>query len=362
MKKLILPIPAAMFCSVLLCACAEKGGPAGGGFQRPPTPVEAATVTLGPVTDSFSTVGTLEAVEAITVTSEIDGIVVGIPFREGGRLEKGDLIARLDDVQLKAEAQRARALLDQRRSTWERVRTIVDQGAGAPQDLDDALAALKVAEADLALAEARLTKTRITAPFAGLVGKRHVSPGAFLRSGTAITDLAAIDQLRVTFAVPERLLGSMRLGAAVAVSTPAFPEEVLAGTIDVIEPQLDAVTRNAGIVARVDNPRALLRPGMSATISVVLNQRAAALTVPSEAVFVEGGQAFVYVVRPDSIVTRTPVTLGTRLPAAVEVVEGLTAGQQVVKAGHQKLYEGAKVMPVGGGDPGQAAQEGGPGR
>lgn len=318
-----------------------------GGFTRPPTPVETAPVVLGPVLDKFATVGSIEAGEAITVTAEIDGIVVAVPFREGSRLRRGDLIARLDDRQLKAEADRARALRDQSRSSWERVRTVVEAGAGSPQDLDDAVAALKVAEADLALAETRLAKTVISAPFGGSVGSRQVSPGAFLRAGSPITDLAQIDQLRVTFSVPERLLGAMGQGAPVTLTTTAYPDLVLEGAIDVIEPQLDAETRSAGIVARVANPDALLRPGMSATVSVLLSRREDALTVPSDAVFVEAGQAFVYVVKPDSVVTRAPVQLGTRLPAAVEILSGLDAGQQVVSAGHQKLYEGAKIMPVG---------------
>ena len=330
----------------LTAGCSEDREQAGGGFQRPPTPVEGAMVTNRTVTDRFTTVGTIEAEEAITVTSEIDGIMTDIPFREGGRLNKGDLIARLDDAQLKAETLRARALKDQRLAAWERLKSIIDQGAGTPQDLDDAVAALKVAEANLVLAETRLAKTYITAPFAGLAGKRQVSRGAFLRAGAAITDLARIDQLRVTFAVPERLLGSMHLGAEVSLMTTAFPENVLTGTIAVIEPQLDPVTRNVGIVARVANPDELLRPGMSATVTTVLQDRAEALTIPTAAVFVEGGQAYVYVIKPDSVVTRTPVTLGTRLVDVVEVREGLQQGQQVVRAGHQKLYEGAKVAPV----------------
>jgi len=331
----------------VVAGCSGDGGQAGGGFQRPPTPVEAAPVTTGPVTDRFTTVGTLEADNAVVVTCEIDGIIVEVPFHEGRRLAAGELIARLDDDQLKAEAQRARALLDQAKSTWERVKNIVDQGAGAPQDLDDTTAALKVAEANLALATTRLGKTRITAPFAGMAGRRLVSKGTFMRAGTPITHLAQVDKLRVTFAVPERILGSMRLGAQVAVSTPAFPGVHLTGVVDVIEPQLDTSTRTVGIVALVDNPEEVLRPGMSATISVVLQERAEALTVPTDAVFVEGGQTYVFVIKPDSLVTRVPVILGTRLSAVVEVLEGLNAEQQVVTAGHQKLYEGAKVMPVG---------------
>ncbi len=339
----------------LAAAGCGKGQQQAGGFQRPPTPVETAPVALGPVTDRFSTVGTLDAGESITVTSEIDGIVKAVPYDEGGHLQAGDLIASLDDEQLAAEAERAAALRDQAHATWQRVRTVVDQGAGAPQDLDDATAALKVAEANVALARTRLAKTRITAPFAGLAGARRVSPGAFLRAGTPITDLAEIDKLRVSFAVPERLLGAMKPGAPVSVQTTAFPDVVLDGAIDVVSPQLDPVTRNAAIVARVDNPDELLRPGMSASISVILAQRQGALTVPSEAVFVEGGQSYVYVVRPDSVVARTPVSLGSRLSGSVEVTEGLDAGQTVVKAGHQKLYEGAKVMPVTAGGPGGGA-------
>ncbi len=336
--------------AVLLSGCGQKQGQGqGGGFQRPPTPVEVAPVNAGTVTDRFTTVGSLDAGESITVTSEIDGIVKAVPFTEGGHLQQGDLIARLDDAQLAAEAARAEALRDQAQATWSRITSIVDQGAGAAQDLDDATAALKVAEADLALARTRLAKTRITAPFAGLAGARTVSPGAFLRAGTAITDLAQIHRLRVTFAVPERILGAMRQGAPVTVENTAFPDVVLQGTIDVIAPQLDSATRSVGIVARVENPDELLRPGMSATISVILSERSGALTVPSEAVFVEGGQAYVFVVRPDSVVSRTPVVLGSRQSGTVEVSEGLADGQQVVKAGHQKLYEGAKVMPVGAG-------------
>ena len=348
-KRILTSGLAGILATALLAGCGgDGGGQARGGFQRPPTPVEASPVVAGKVTDRFTTVGTIEAGESIAVTSEIDGIVMEIPFREGGRLAKGDLIARLDDRQLRAEAQRARALMEQSRAAWERMQAIRSQGAGSPQDLDDAIAGLKVAEANLALAETRLAKTRLTAAFSGLAGKRRVSPGAFIRAGEPLTDLAQIDRLRVTFAVPERLLGTLRVGAVVRVTTIAFPDVVLSGIIDVIEPQLDPLTRNVGIVALVDNPEELLRPGMSATISTVLSERVDALTVPTEAVFVEGGQAWVYVVKPDSIVTRAPVTLGTRLADVVEVTEGLTMGQQVVRAGHQKLYEGAKVMPVGG--------------
>jgi membrane fusion protein (multidrug efflux system) len=340
-------LPAALLLLVALGGCAKGGAPGGMGFKMPPMPVETALVVQGRVADRFDAVGSIEASEAITVVSEIDGTVVRLPFTEGSAIQSGGLIAQLDDAQLRAEVARTEALRQQSQTTYDRVKAVVDQGAGAPQDLDDAAAALKVAEANLALAKARLSKTRITAPFSGALGARRVSPGAFIRAGQTITDLAKLDELRVNFSAPERYLGQLRKGAEVEISTTAYSGYSLRGRIDVVDPVLDPSTRSARIVARVRNPGGKYRPGMSANVSAVLSQRPNALTVPSEAIFSEGDQSYAYVVKKDSTVTRSALTLGTRLPDAVEVVKGLEPGMTVVRTGHQKLFEGAKVIPVG---------------
>lgn len=328
------------------CSGKEEGAAAGGGFSRPPMPVEAADVVQQAVLDRFEAVGTVEASDAITVVSEIDGIVVSIPFREGQRIERGGLIAHIDDVQARAEVERARALRDQKQGNFERVKSVVSQNAGTPQDLDDAAAALKVAEADLALAQSRLDKTRITAPFAGITGARRISEGAYVRAGEEITTLAKIEEIRIVFSVPERHLSRLYRGATVTVGTTAYPGYTVDGTIDIIEPILDESTRTTRIIAVARNPEGKLRPGMSANVEAILSRRADAITIPSEAVFVEGDQSLVFVINPDSTVARTPLTLGTRLADAVEVLEGLKPGDRVVRAGHQKLFPGAKVFPV----------------
>jgi membrane fusion protein (multidrug efflux system) len=333
-----------IFISFFATSCSQQQ--AQGGFQMPPMPVETATVTQSTVADPFEAVGTIAAEDAITVVSEIDATVIDLPFKEGAAIAKSGLIARLDDMQLRAEEERAKAILEQRKVTHDRVKTITDEGLGTAQSLDDAAAALKVAEAELALIRARLQKTRIVAPFAGILGARQVSPGAFLRAGSPITDLAQLQRLRVTFSAPERYYSSLQRGAAVKVSTTAFPGYELTGRVDIIEPVVDEATRRAKIVARIDNPGAKFRPGMSANVTVVLSERENALVIPSEAVFVEGNQALVFVVQADSTVARTPVELGTRLRDKVEVLNGLTAGTVVVRAGHQKLFPGAKVMPI----------------
>ncbi len=312
----------------------------------PPTAVEIAEVSVQNVADKFEAVGTIKASESITVVAEIDAAVMGLPFVEGGEIKRGELIAQLDDSQLSAEVARAEALRAQRQASYDRVFAIVELKAGAPQDLDDAAASLKVAEANLALAKARFAKTKVIAPFDGIIGARRVSIGAFLRSGQPITDLANIDAIRVNFSAPERYLSLLKKGAGVTVSTTAYPGYELKGTIIVIEPILDSATRSARIIARVENPGRKFRAGMSANVSVILSERSQALTIPNESVFASGNESFVFVVQPDSVVARVSIKLGTRSADVVEVVQGLEPGMKVVRAGHQKLFEGAKVMPV----------------
>jgi membrane fusion protein (multidrug efflux system) len=333
----------------LTVACQEQE--AGGGFSMPPMAVEVAPVAVRSIADKFEAVGGIEAIEAITVVSEIDAAVVALPFEEGASIKRGDLIAQLDDSQLSAEVARAKAVVAQSQASYDRVRTVVQQNAGAPQDLDDAAATLKVAEANLAVAMARFAKTRIVAPFSGIIGARRMSVGSFIRAGQPITELANIDSIRVIFSAPERLLSELERGAEVVVSTTAYADHQVGGKIIVINPILDSATRSAQIVASLPNPGRKFRAGMSANISAVLSERPEAITIPSESVFASGDQSFVYTVQTDSTVNRIAISLGTRTTDVVEVVSGLEPGMRVVKAGHQKLFQGAKVMPVTPDDP-----------
>jgi membrane fusion protein, multidrug efflux system len=318
------------------------------GFAMPPMAVEVSPVATQNMEDKFEAVGTIEAIQAITVVGEIDAAVKGLPFVEGGALKRNAMIAQLDDAQLAAEVARSQALLAQSKGTYDRIKRIVDQGAGSLQDLDDAAAALKVAEANLDLANARLSKTKVIAPFDGIVGARRVSVGTFLRGGQAITELANIDDIRVTFSAPERFLDRLTQGATVTVSSPAFQGMRLRGRIAVVEPMIDPLMRSARIVATVHNEGRKFRPGMSANVAAVLSQRNDALTIPSESVFGSGNQSFVFLVKPDSTVSRVPVTLGIRTANVVEVLGGLQANALVVRAGHQKLFDGGKVLPIAG--------------
>ncbi len=348
---------------------AASCGPKGGGFQMPPVPVEVTQVKSEAVRDRFRALGSVEASEIVKVVSEINAVVREFPFAEGQAVHKGQLLAQLDDVEIGAEALRAEALRDQAKANHDRVQQLYEQKAAAPQELDDASAALKVAEANARLAQSRLSKTRIASPFDGVVGRRLVSRGAFLRVGDPITEVAAIDRVKISFAAPERFTSQLRAGSKVEITTAAYPGQVFFGRVDVVDPILDPATRTVQLVATAPNPGRRLRSGMSANVSATLSERPDALTIPDEAVFAQGEQNFVYVVKPDSTVARQAIVIGSRDSARVEVAQGLKVGDRVVQAGYQKLFDGARVMPIpaggmmmggpGGGGPGVASGQGG---
>ena len=338
--------------TVLLPSCGGGKGP-GGGFSMPPMPVEVAEVHPRVVRDQFRALGNIGSDENIEVVSELNARVLELPFQEGQRVEAGALIARLDDREFGPEAERSQAERDQAKANLDRKKKLAADGAISPQELEDAQTSLHVAEAVAALARARLEKTRIRAPFPGLVGVRRVSRGAYMREGQVITDLTRVDEMKVTFSAPERFAKELKPGIDVELRTPAFPGETFVGKLSVVDPVVDPGTRTLRLVARIPNRGFRLRPGMSADVSVTLAERNQALVVPDEAVFAQGNQSFVYVVNADSTVALTPVELGTRDSMQVEIVRGITAGARVIRTGQQKLmmFPGARVMPMLPGGP-----------
>lgn len=329
--------------------------PSAGGFQMPPTAVESVVVEAAPLREELASLGSVEASEQVSVVSEIDALVESLPFVEGAFVTRGSVIARLRDADLAAQVERAKALRDEAKVAYERLSRLSDEELLSRQEKDSAAARVAVTEADLRVAEVRLSKSRVVAPFSGLLSRRLVSPGAFLRAGEPIVELAAIDQVKVSFSIPERHLAAFATGSAIELASVAYPGESFQGSILLVDPLVDPVTRSAQLMARVENPGRRLRPGMSVEVRATLSERASALTVPEEAVFAEGDANYVFRISPESTVERRAVTLGARQGGRVEVVSGLDAGDTVVRAGHQKLFPGAKVTPVGAAAP-EAAQ------
>ncbi len=315
--------------------------------------VEAVAVTLDTIVEDIRAFGTLVANESVVISPEIPGRVARINFQEADRVEAGAVLIDLDADILSAELAKARSDVNLATANYERASTLATQGTGTLRSRDEASAAFHVARANLTLAEARLAKTKIVAPFAGVVGFRSISAGAYLSPGDSIVELASIDPLKVDFRVSETYLPNLRVGLPVRMTVDARPGETIVGEIVAVDPIVDVDGRAVRLRARVHNPDRNLLPGLFARIRIVLEQRPDAIVMPESALFQDAGKLFVYRIDGGKAV-RTAVSIGQRLPGFVEVRSGLTADAVVATAGHQQLRDGAQVEVVNGPSPGKS--------
>jgi membrane fusion protein (multidrug efflux system) len=249
--------------------------------------------------------------------------------------------------------EQARAEFDLAKSNLQRTEDLASKNFVSSSAQDQAASSLQVAEAKLKLAQARLAKMRIVAPFDGVVGIRTVSIGDYVKDGADLVNVEDIRTLKADFRLPERYFVQLKAGLPVEVSADALPGSRYVGSIDAINPRVDASGRSLEVRARLDNTDGRLRPGMFARVRVLLGDRPNALMVPEEAVVPLGDDFFVYTVA-DGKAKRARVKLGVRREAQVELLEGVSAGEQVVTAGIRVQRDGQPVRVVG-------AAPGGPG-
>ena len=316
-----------------------------------PISVEVAHVRAMAISDEVQAVGSLRSRRSVVLRPEVSGRVTQLHLRDGARVRQGQLLVQLDDQLPRAQVQQAQAELSIARANHQRNQELVAQGFISQRSLDESAAALEVAQAKLALAQAQLERLRITAPFDGTLGIRQVAVGDYLKDGADIVNLEDMDALYVDFRLPERYQRLLRPGQNVQLQVDALPGQGWQGTVQAINPLLDAQGRSVAVRACVDNRRQQLRPGMFARVSTQLGERTGALMVPEEAVQPQGSAALVYRVRPATPgqppqAERVPVGLGVRLPGWVEVVQGLAEGDTVVVSGQQRIQRDGVPLHV----------------
>ncbi|MBN8479449.1 MAG: efflux RND transporter periplasmic adaptor subunit, partial [Burkholderiales bacterium] len=319
-------------------AAAPKGGPGGppgGGAVT----IEATKVVQAALPQSITAVGSLRSDESITVRPEVAGRIAAIGFNEGQRVEKGTMLLRLDPSVNDAEVRQARANMTLAKTKYDRAVDLSKSNFISGQARDEAENNLKVAEAALALAEAKLAKTEIRAPFSGVIGLRQVSVGDYVKEGADLVNLEAIDPLKVDFRVPEIYLRQVRVGQPLEVTLDAVAGRVYNGRVYAINPLVDAAGRSIVIRAQVANTDTRLRPGMFARVRLITEERADALVVPEQALVPQGTEQFVFRVA-DGKAQRVRVEIGQRGDGKVEVRQGLAVDDVVVVAGQLKLRDG----------------------
>lgn len=319
----------------------------------PPTPVTTATVQPDSWSTALTAVGSLEAVQGVTVAAEVTGKVTRIAFEAGHTVARGDLLVQQDIAAETAQLRAAQASLELAQLNLKRARELLPEKVITRADFDSAEAAFKQAAAQVEAIDATIAKKTIRAPFAGRLGLRQVNLGQTLNGGDPIVVLQSMDPIFVNFHLPQQELSLIQRGLTVKLTTDALPGDTLAGTITAINPVVDRSTRNIRVQATVANADERLRPGMFVNVAVELPTVQAVLTIPetavlhapySDSVFLvettpaEGGTGSGRVVRQQFI------RPGEKRGDFIAVTSGLKAGDVVVSTGVFKLHNGQTVV------------------
>ncbi|MBL0942653.1 MAG: efflux RND transporter periplasmic adaptor subunit [Alphaproteobacteria bacterium] len=310
-----------------------------GGFS---IPIEASKIQMRDVEDSVVTIGTLNANESIIIRPEVIGRIKQILFKEGEPVEKGRALILLEDEVAHAELEDAKANFMLAKSNHQRIKKLYSKNFNSGASYDEAQADLMKAQAQVAIKQAILKKTKIEAPFEGIIGLRTASPGDYVQPGQDLVNLEDISPIKIDFTLPEVYATQIKNGQSIEFTTDTLAGQTYKGTVYAINPKLDKDGRSVCIRARASNDQNLLRPGMFVKVNVILKKRLNSLLVAEEAIVPIGNDQFVYLVK-DNKVQFTKVELGLRKDGKVEILKGLKAGDVVVTAGQLKLQDGAPV-------------------
>ena len=309
----------------------------------PAVSVEAIKVARLALPQGITAVGSLRSDESITLRPEVAGRISAIQFREGERVAKGAPLVKLDPSVTQAELQQAQANMVLAKAKYDRAVDLQGKGFISGQARDEAENNLKVGEAALALARAKLAKLSIEAPFSGIIGLRSVSVGDYVKEGADMVNLEAIDPLKVDFRVPEIYLSQIRVGQSLQMTLDAVPGKTYEGKVFAINPLVDTAGRAVVIRAQVRNQDTTLRPGMFARVRLLTHETQEALVVPEQAIVPQGDEWFVFRV-VDGKAQRAKVEIGQRRDGKAEVMKGLRDGDVVVTAGQLKIRDGVPVQ------------------
>ncbi|MBC8119587.1 MAG: efflux RND transporter periplasmic adaptor subunit [Burkholderiaceae bacterium] len=328
----------------------KAGSPDKGGAA---VAVEVVRLKPSTVQEDLQAVGSLQSNESVILRPEVAGRISAIGFKDGQIVRKGQMLIALDNALNAAEVAQMKAEYDLAVANFKRSEDLASRKFISSSAQETASSNAQVAEAKLQLAQARLSKMRIVAPFDGVVGIRGVSLGDYVKDGTDLVNVEDVRILKVDFRLPERNLTQIKVGQSIEVVADALPGERFSGQIDAINPRIDANGRSLEIRARLDNAGGKLRPGMFVRVRVIVGERTNALLVPEEAIVPQGAEFYVYKV-VDGQARRVPVKIGVRRDALVEIVEGLASGDQVVTAGMRLSRDGQPVRVLQPNTPGNA--------
>jgi membrane fusion protein (multidrug efflux system) len=318
-------------------------------FQPPPEAVTTIVAQQAEWPGRLAAIGSVTAVQGVTVSADLPGIVESIEFESGRPVAAGAVLVRLDTRQEQAQLSAAQAQLELARLNLDRAEGLAAQGIVSQADHDRAVAEHRQAQARVGEIEATIERKQIRAPFAGILGIRQVNLGQYLNGGDPVVPLQALDPIYVDFSVPQQDVARLRVGGEVRASAAGGPE--LVGRVSAVDSIVDEATRNVRVQAAFSNPNGILRPGMFVEARVALGTKTAVVALPASAVsYAPYGDSVFVVAELDGPngqryrgARQQLVKLGGARGDQVAVLSGLNPGDEVVSSGAFKLRNGAAV-------------------
>ncbi len=309
------------------------------------TKVITSEVNKKEIYDEIEALGTLQANENVELTSSITENIVEVNFTDNQRVKKGDVIVQMDITEELAEKEEEEFTLKEAETQLKRLKPLVKKGAASKSDLDSQQRDLNTSTARIKIIESRINRKVIKAPFDGVLGMKNISVGSLAQPGTLITTIDDDSIMLLDFSIPEIYLSNLEIGMKVIVKSNTYPNEKFEGLVKSINSRVDSVTRAVMVRAEFPNENLKLKAGMLMSISLASNPRQA-LIIPEESLIMEAEKAYVFkIIENDGkkFTKKTTVKIGNGKNGNLEVISGLSDGDEVVTHGIVKIRDGSEI-------------------
>lgn len=319
----------------------EQRATPNGNAAKAPTSVIGMVLQPQEFANNLSLSGSLEANEQIELRSQVSGIVESINFEEGSKVNKGQILFRVNDQEMRAQLAKAKTVQRLASENERRAKLLLEKQAISQQEYDISNADLLSAKAEAQLISAQLAQATVRAPFSGTIGLRYISKGTYVTPTTPIAKLVNTNQLKITFSIPEKYASQMKVNSILTFTT-ADSKDIHTAKIYAIEPEVEVATRTLKMRAVAQNPEGKLYPGTFANVILPLETITDALLVPSESLIpIQNGKMIF--VKENGKAKEIIVETGARTDKDVHVLSGLKPGDTILTTGVMSLRNGSPV-------------------
>lgn len=352
-KKLLLILIVLVL--AVTAGCGRKKAPVTAKVEA--IPVKVSTVETGDIKEIFTTTGTIEAADQAIVSAKASGRVTYVRVQLGDYISKGQVLVTLerDDVnnqmnQAKVSVVQAELNYKQAKDNFTRKQKLFAEQIISQQEFDSAQNQLDIAESQLKqshigvdLVDSQIKNTEVRAPISGYIGSRQVNGGEMVSPGAPLFSIVDLSQVYVTVNLSDSYISQAKVKQQAEVTLAASPDKVFLGSIAQIAPMADAITKTYPTKILLNNSSKVFKDGMLTQVKLNFNEQKNAVKLPIEAIIDETGGKAVYIVENNTAV-RKPVEVGISDGKFVQILSGLTGGEQVVVMGQNNLEDGLKVV------------------